>query len=86
MTDEGIIGYREYSESFESKGVTSVIEFLATLVKGSDSFAHDVISSRLYACSRLARGGINAQAIGAIENAFSDMKGKAFNVCRCVYY
>lgn len=34
MTDEGIIGFGEYSESFESKGVNSVIESLATLVKG----------------------------------------------------
>ena len=80
MTDEGIVGYSEYNESFGSKGVTSVIRSLASLVEGSDPFAHDVTSSRLYARSRLARGGINAQAIGAIENAFLDIKGKAFNV------
>lgn len=79
-TDDGIIGYSEYNESFGSKGVTQVIENMAPLVEGSDPMAHDVTCSRLYARTRLARGGINAQAIAAIENALLDVKGKALNV------
>ncbi len=66
-TDEGIIGYSEYNESFGSKGVTQVIEHMASLVIGSDPLAHDVTTSRLYARTRLARGGVNAQAIAVIE-------------------
>lgn len=79
-TDEGIVGYSEYNESFGSKGTTAAIENMAPLVEGSNPLAHDVISSRLYAMTRLARGGVNAQAIAAIENALLDVKGKAFNV------
>ena len=30
--------------------------------------------------ARLARGGVNAQAIAAIENALLDVKGKSLNV------
>lgn len=79
-TDEGIVGYSEYNECFGSKGTTGVIENMAPLVVGSDPLAHDVTCSRLYAMTRLARGGINAQAIAAIENALLDVKGKALNV------
>lgn len=79
-TDEGIVGYSEYNESFGSKGVTEVIENMAPLVEGSDPLALGVTSSRLYAMTRLARGGINSQAIAAIENALLDVKGKALNV------
>ena len=79
-TDEGIVGYSEYNESFGSKGTTEVIENMAPLVEGADPLAHDVTSSRLYALTRLARGGVNAQAIAAIENALLDVKGKSLNV------
>lgn len=79
-TDEGIVGYSEYNESFGSRGATEVIEKMAPFVEGSDPMAHDVTSSRLYAMTHLARGGINAQAIAAIENALLDVKGKALNV------
>lgn len=79
-TDDGIIGYSEYNECFGSKGTTSVIENLAPFVIDCDPMSHDVISSRLYAMTRLARGGINAQAIAAIENALLDVKGKYLKV------
>jgi L-alanine-DL-glutamate epimerase-like enolase superfamily enzyme len=79
-TDEGIIGYSEYNESFGSTGTTHAIENMAPLIEGTDPFAHAVTSSRLYAMTRLARGGVNAQAIAAIENALLDIKGKALDV------
>ena len=79
-TDDGIVGYSEYNESFGSKGTTHAIENMAPLIEGANPFAHAVTSSRLYAMTRLARGGVNAQAIAAIENALLDVAGKALNV------
>jgi L-alanine-DL-glutamate epimerase-like enolase superfamily enzyme len=79
-TDEGIVGYSEYNESYGSRGTTGVIEKLAPFVEGTDPLAHDATFSRLYAMTRQAPGGINAQAIAAIENALLDVKGKALNV------
>ena len=79
-TDEGIVGYSEYNESHGSRGTTEVIEKLAALVEGTDPLAHDATFSRLYATTRQAPGGINAQAIAALENALLDVKGKALNV------
>ena len=35
-TDEGIVGWSEYNESFGGKGVTSLIENLAPLILGKD--------------------------------------------------
>ena len=80
ITDGGITGYSEYNESYGSRGVSSVIEQLSPLVIGSDPLAHEAIFSRLYATTRQAPGGINAQAIAAIENALLDVKGKALGV------
>ncbi len=79
-TDDGIVGYSEYNESFGSKGTTHAIENMAPLIEGANPLAHAVTSSRLYAMTRLARGGVNAQAIAAIENALLDVAGKALNV------
>jgi galactonate dehydratase len=79
-TDDGIVGYSEYNESYGSKGVTGVIEKLRPMVIGSDPLGHEPIFARLYATTRQAPGGINAQAIAAIENALLDVKGKALGV------
>lgn len=79
-TDDGIVGYSEYNESYGSKGVTGVIERLSPLLIGSNAMSHEAIFSRLYAMTRQAPGGINAQAIAAIENALLDIKGKALGV------
>ncbi|HAK51574.1 MAG TPA: mandelate racemase/muconate lactonizing enzyme family protein [Gammaproteobacteria bacterium] len=79
-TDEGIVGYSEYNESFGSTGTTHAIENMGPLIEGTDPLEYAVTSSRLYAMTRLARGGVNAQAIAAIENALLDIKGKALNV------
>ena len=79
-TDDGLVGYSEYNESYGSRGVTSTIEKLSPLVVGADPLAHEAIFARLYATTRQAPGGINAQAIAAIENALLDVKGKALDV------
>ena len=79
-TDDGIVGYSEYNQSYGSKGVSDVIDQLAPIIIGSNPLEHDVIFARLYATTRQAPGGINSQAIAAIENALLDIKGKALGV------
>lgn len=79
-TDDGIIGYSEYNQSYGSKGLSTVIDQLTPVVTGKNPLDHEVIFATLYATTRLAPGGINAQAIAAIENALLDIKGKALGV------
>ena len=79
-TDEGLTGIAEYSESFGSAGLSGVIERLVQKIIGLDARAHQRISQHLFAATRLAPGGVNSQAIGAIENALLDIEGKALEV------
>ena len=79
-TDEGLTGIAEYSESFGSPGLSGVIERLVQHITGLDARAHQRISQQLFAMTRLAPGGVNNQAIAAIENALFDLEGKALGV------
>ena len=79
-TDEGLTGISEYNEGYGSLGLTSVIEQLAQLILGSDPCAHERLSQQLYAKTRQAPGGINQQAIAAIENALVDLKARSFGI------
>ena len=47
---------------------------------GAPALSHETLFATLYAITRQAPGGINAQAIAAIENALLDIKGKALGV------
>ena len=80
LTDEGLSGVAEYNESYGSKGLTGVIEALVPAIVGCDPIAHEPISQQLYQMTRQAPGGINQQAIAAIENAMMDIAGKALDV------
>ncbi len=80
QTDDGIVGIAEYNESYGSKGLTGVIEALVETIVGANPCNHEAISQRLYAMTRQAPGGINQQAMAAIENALMDIKGKALSV------
>ncbi len=79
-TDEGIVGWSEYNESFGGKGVTSVIDNLAPAIIGKDPCAHLALVALMQAMRRQAAGGVVAQAIGAIENALVDIAAKALGV------
>ena len=79
-TDDGIIGYSEYNQSYGSMGLSAVIDQLSPTIIGSNPLDNEVIFARLYAITRQAPGGINAQAIAAIENALLDVKGKALGI------
>ena len=79
-TDEEIVGWSEYNESFGGMGVSSVIENLAPTIVGQDPRAYELLVAQLYAIRRQASGGIAQQAIGAIENALLDVKAKALGI------
>jgi L-alanine-DL-glutamate epimerase-like enolase superfamily enzyme len=79
-TDEGVVGYSEYNESYGSKGLTEVIRGLAETLIGEDPRPIERIVSRLYALTRHAAGGMISQAIAALENALLDVKAKALGV------
>jgi L-alanine-DL-glutamate epimerase-like enolase superfamily enzyme len=80
VTDEGVIGWSEYNESYGSKGLTAVIRKLAEPLVGQDPRPIERIIAQLYAATRQAPGGLIAQAIAAIENALVDVKAKALGI------
>lgn len=79
-TDDGLVGWSEYNESFGGMGVSAVIEHLAPLVVGKDPRAYEAIITMLYAVRRQASGGLVQQALGAIENALLDIKAKSLGI------
>ena len=80
MTDDGIVGWSEYNESFGSGGLSQVIEALSPTVIGKDPRQIELINCQLRTQTVQSRGGINRQAVAAIENALLDIKGKALGV------
>src|SRR5260221_7846547 len=85
-TDDGIVGWSEYNESYGSKGLSAIIRALGETLIGQDPRPIERISATLYAMTRQAPGGMNAQAIAAIENALLDIKGKALGVPVCALF
>ena len=79
-TDEGLVGWSEYNESFGGPGVSALIAHLAPLVVGKDPRAYESIVAFLAAARRPAGGGPMHQAIGAVENALLDLKAKALGI------
>jgi L-alanine-DL-glutamate epimerase-like enolase superfamily enzyme len=67
-------------EGYGSGGLTGVIHQLGALLIGEDPRPVERHSARLYAVTRQAPGGVNQQAIAAIENALVDLKAKALGV------
>ena len=85
-TDEGVVGWAEYAEGFGAGGVSDLLRRFAPLVIGMDPRAVGKITSTLQAITRLAAGGLNNQAIAAIENACLDIKAKALGVPVCALF
>ncbi len=79
-TDEGVTGWSEYNETYGSRGLTGVIAGMGDTLIGEDPRPIEKITSALYARTRMAPGGINQQAIAALENALLDVKAKALGV------
>lgn len=76
-TDDGLVGWSEYNESFGSAGLSSVIDTLSTLLIGRDPCRWEAVTAYLQVMTRQSRGGLNQQAIAAIENALLDIAARA---------
>jgi L-alanine-DL-glutamate epimerase-like enolase superfamily enzyme len=80
-TDDGLVGWSEVTDSHGSpRGLAGVLDDLAPLVVGRDPRAVERIYWDLYRATRQSPGSIVAKAIGGIENALLDLKGKALDV------
>ncbi len=79
-TDAGIIGWSEFNESFGSAGLSDVIRALTPVLIGKDPTQFERVVSTLHVLTRQSRGGLNQQAIAAIENAMLDIAGRALGV------
>lgn len=79
-TDDGLVGWSEYTEADGSRGLSAVIRGLREYLLGRDPRPVQRISSELYIRLVQAPGGVNQRAIAAIENALLDIKGKALGV------
>src|SRR5882672_3521145 len=79
-TDSGLVGWSEYNESYGGAGLTTTIRRMAQTLIGKDPRPIEQITATLYAITRQAPGGVNQQAIAAIENALLDVKAKELGV------
>jgi L-alanine-DL-glutamate epimerase-like enolase superfamily enzyme len=79
-TDTGLVGWSEYMESYGSQGLSAVIRRLAGRLIGADPRPVERHTAFLHGVTRAAPGGINQQAIAAIENALVDLKARALGV------
>ena len=79
-TDTGLVGWSEYMESYGSQGLSGVIRRLGARLIGADPRPVERHTAFLHGVTRAAPGGMNQQAIAAIENALVDLKAKALGV------
>jgi galactonate dehydratase len=79
-TDEGLTGWAEYTQGLWSPALPQVIDALAARILGKDPRRFAALAAELHASVRFAPGGLNAQAIAAIENACVDLAAKAAGV------
>jgi len=79
-TDDGLIGWSEFNESFGSAGLSDVIRALSPVLIGHDPRRFEQLTQHLHVLTRQSRGGLNQQAIAAIENAVLDIAAKAYGI------
>ena len=79
-TDAGVVGWSEYNENYGGGGLSAVIRAMSAQLIGQDPRPVEKISALLRAQTRQAPGGLNAQAVAALENALLDAKAKALGV------
>lgn len=76
-TDEGLVGWSEYYDAFSGTSLSPLIAAYGQMAKGMDPTAYGTVSEHLLATTRPAKGGVNHQAVAAIENACLDIAAKA---------
>ncbi len=79
-TDQGLVGWSEFMEAYGSQGLGEVIRRLAARLVGQDPRPVERHTAFFHGVTRAAPGGVNQQAIGAIENALVDLKAKALGI------
>lgn len=79
-TDDGLVGWSEYTEADGSKGLTAIIHGMAEALIGTDPRPSQAIASLLWQRQIQAPNGVNQRAIAAIENALLDIKAKALGI------
>ncbi len=80
-TDDGAVGWAEITDSHGSPhGLEGIVDDLAPLVTGRDARAVEAIVWDLFRATRQSPGSVIQKAIGGIENALLDLKGKALGV------
>ena len=80
-TDDGAVGWAEITDSHGSpRGLGGIVEDLAPHVVGGDPRAVERIVWELFRATRQSPGSVIQKAIGGIENALLDLKGKALGV------
>jgi galactonate dehydratase len=79
-TDEGIEGIGEATLEWKTKTVVAALEELERVLVGRDPFAVDAIIEQLHRDSYWRTGAVFRTALGAIEAALLDIKGKALGV------
>src|SRR5262245_38743391 len=79
-TDDGLVGWSEYNESFGGVGVSAAIAGLAPALIGKDPRAWEALVTLMYMLRRPGEGSVIRQAIGAIENALLDVTARAHGV------
>lgn len=79
-TDTNLVGWAEYNEAGWNRGLSAVIRALGGTIVGQDPRRIGRISTGLRAMTQMAPGGINDQAIAALENACVDLAAKDLNV------
>ena len=80
VTDEGIHGVGEATLEWKTKTVVAALEDLQRAVIGRDPFAVDATIEQLHRDSYWRTGAPFRTALGAIEAAMLDIKGKALGV------
>lgn len=80
-TDEGLAGWSEFGDGAPALGgLAPLIRRMGERVIGQDPRGTRRLSADLYAATRMAAGGMNAQAIAAIENACLDLHARSLGV------
>ena len=79
-TDDGIDGVGEATLEWKTLTVVSALEELERVLIGRDPFQVDAIVEQLHRDSYWRTGAVFRTALGAIEAALLDIKGKALGV------
>jgi len=79
-TDDGVDGLGEATLEWKTKTVVAALEELERVLIGKDPFAVDAIIEQLHRDSYWRTGAVFRTALGAIEAALLDIKGKALGV------